>query len=106
MKSRKVHIVVLLTVLAAVATVVVFATQTGRSQFRQTGIRPTGISQSQQTRSNQSQTLPNKPTVKSTVRVTAAPSIFAAAAERNALLKNELTWTFGGKQQRGWYLYD
>ena len=31
---------------------------------------------------------------------------FASAATQNALLKNELTWTFGGKQQRGWYLYD
>ncbi len=30
---------------------------------------------------------------------------FAEAARRNALLRNELTWTFGSKQQRGWYLY-
>lgn len=29
----------------------------------------------------------------------------AEAAKRNALLSRELTWTFGGKQQRGWYLY-
>src|SRR5258708_39525744 len=26
-------------------------------------------------------------------------------AKRNALLSNSLTWTFGGKQQHGWYLY-
>lgn len=31
---------------------------------------------------------------------------FVAAAAQNATLRNELTWTFGGKQQRGWYLYD
>ncbi|HEU4506708.1 MAG TPA: D-alanyl-D-alanine carboxypeptidase family protein [Pyrinomonadaceae bacterium] len=31
---------------------------------------------------------------------------FADAAAKNALLRNDLTWTFGGKQQRGWYLYD
>ena len=31
---------------------------------------------------------------------------FADAAARNATLRNDLTWTFGGKQQRGWYLYD
>ncbi len=30
----------------------------------------------------------------------------SSAAARNVVLKNELTWTFGGKQQRGWYLYD
>ncbi len=33
-------------------------------------------------------------------------SLFASAAAENAGLRNELTWTFGGKQQRGWYLYD
>ncbi len=33
-------------------------------------------------------------------------STFAAAASRNTTLRNELKWAFGGKQQRGWYLYD
>ncbi len=33
-------------------------------------------------------------------------STFGAAAASNATLRNELSWTFGGKQQRGWYLYD
>ena len=29
----------------------------------------------------------------------------ADAAKRNALLSTELTWTFGSKQQQGWYIY-
>lgn len=33
-------------------------------------------------------------------------SAFAEAATTNVTLRNDLTWTFGGKQQRGWYLYD
>jgi zinc D-Ala-D-Ala carboxypeptidase len=33
-------------------------------------------------------------------------SAFTAATASNVTLRNELTWTFGGKQQRGWYLYD
>ena len=37
---------------------------------------------------------------------TATTSSFAAAATTNVTLRNDLTWTFGGKQQRGWYLYD
>ena len=37
---------------------------------------------------------------------TASASTFAAAATTNVTLRNDLTWTFGGKQQRGWYLYD
>jgi uncharacterized protein YcbK (DUF882 family) len=38
-------------------------------------------------------------------RESAALSAHSAASQRNALLINELNWTFGGKQQRGWYLY-
>src|SRR2546430_6315874 len=53
-------------------------------------------------------------TVKPTVMVTESrnsaaeksSSIFSDAAAQNAVLQNELTWTFGGKQQHGWYLYD
>lgn len=53
-------------------------------------------------------------TVKPAVRITDrntkpasnASALFAPAAAQNALLKNELLWTFGGKQQHGWYLYD
>jgi len=33
-------------------------------------------------------------------------SMLRIAASRNAELRNELSWTFGGKQQRGWYLYE
>ena len=40
-----------------------------------------------------------RPTKKSTAD-------FATAATANSTLRNDLTWTFGGKQQRGWYLYD
>ncbi len=32
-------------------------------------------------------------------------SAFDLAAEQNARLMNELNWTFGGKSQRGWWLY-
>ena len=30
----------------------------------------------------------------------------SAVVAQNVVLKNDLSWTFGGKQQRGWYLYD
>lgn len=41
---------------------------------------------------------------KKTAAVSRSP--FSAAATTNVGLRNDLTWTFGGKQQRGWYLYD
>src|SRR2546421_7902149 len=49
-----------------------------------------------------------KPTVLVTDRAvnSTVPSLFATAATENATLRNELTWTFGSKQQHGWYLYD
>lgn len=40
----------------------------------------------------------------SSSRNTSSP--FVAAATQNTQLRNDLTWIFGGKQQRGWYLYD
>jgi D-alanyl-D-alanine carboxypeptidase len=35
----------------------------------------------------------------------ASASAFVAAASRNLTLRDTLSWAFGGKQQRGWYLY-
>ena len=37
---------------------------------------------------------------------TSNTSSLATAATTNVTLRNDLAWTFGGKQQRGWYLYD
>lgn len=36
---------------------------------------------------------------------TSSHSSLGEAATRNAQFSNELNWTFGSKQQRGWYLY-
>jgi zinc D-Ala-D-Ala carboxypeptidase len=49
-----------------------------------------------------------KPTILLTDRRTTAGETAAAlklAAENNTALRYELIWTFGGKQQHGWYLY-
>ena len=78
---------------ALVGGVVALAARTGRSQ-----------SQKPQTQSP----------VKRTSSVRESPgsasrnevSAFAAAAEQNPIFKTEMTWTFGGKVQHGWYLYD
>ena len=39
-------------------------------------------------------------------RSEAASSVFSEATARNALLRNDLNWSFGSKAQHGWYLYD
>lgn len=89
MKNRSVHLLVIIVAFAAVASVVAFAPRGSQGQSR---------------------TSPRKPPVKSTVLTTAtntrAPATASAAAAQNQVLRNDLSWTFGGKQQRGWYLYD
>jgi D-alanyl-D-alanine carboxypeptidase len=50
-----------------------------------------------------------RPTKKSPVTKTSSvtsTAAFGTIATANTTLRNDLTWTFGGKQQRGWYLYD
>lgn len=90
MKNRKVHLLVIIGVIAVVASVVGFTA------------RGSG---------NQSRSTTSKPAIKSTVSTnvpkpkTAATAKSTAAAQ-NQIFRDELTWTFGGKQQRGWYLYD
>jgi D-alanyl-D-alanine carboxypeptidase len=46
----------------------------------------------------------SKPAAEVTSKV-AAPAAFDSAALRNSQLQSSLGWTFGGKQQSGWYLY-
>ncbi|MCM3905927.1 MAG: D-alanyl-D-alanine carboxypeptidase family protein [Pyrinomonadaceae bacterium] len=49
-----------------------------------------------------------KPTASVRAKATEAAiesTTFGPAATRNGLLRSELNWTFGGKQQRGWQLY-
>lgn len=38
--------------------------------------------------------------------VSLAKPVFAAAVEQNLNFKNNVSWAFGGKPQRGWYLYE
>jgi D-alanyl-D-alanine carboxypeptidase len=86
MKNRRVHILVIIAALAAVVAGVSFAATGSRGQSR-------------------------KPKSESPVKLTSSTSTktstaFTEAAARNVSLKNEVSWIFGGKQQRGWYLYD
>src|ERR1044072_9584238 len=87
MKNRRVHLLIVLVLFVALATFTLFTARTSSGQATRQKSSPT--------------------TTRATSRVTpAANAAFATAATQNATLRNELTWTFGGKQQRGWYLYD
>lgn len=90
MKNRKVHLLVIIGLIVAVASVVGFTASGSGNQSRSTTSKP----------AIKSTVSTNVPKPKSTATAT------SAAAAQNQIFRNELTWTFGGKQQRGWYLYD
>ncbi|HJT68458.1 MAG TPA: D-alanyl-D-alanine carboxypeptidase family protein [Pyrinomonadaceae bacterium] len=90
MKSRRVHLLILLLVFFALATFTLFTARTSSGQATRQKSGPA-----------------TSPATRATSRITPnANAAFATAATQNAALRNELTWTFGGKQQRGWYIYD
>ena len=88
MKIAKVHIALVLILLVAVVATVSITAGSSRGQSSRTKDAPSIT-----------------PTTRVTSRTIPTPA-FAAAATQNASFKNELSWTFGGKQQHGWYLYD
>ena len=82
MKKIIIHVLVVVGVLAVIVSAVSFAASQGPRSSNKTPVKPV------------------------TRIETATSSTLTAAASQNATLRNELSWTFGGKQQRGWYLYD
>ena len=100
MKTFGFHSVQVLCVLVMVSGVAILAARSGHGQ--------TPAAAKTESQSPKTETL-----VKSTILTTDRPAMkeaelapFAEAAAQNALLRNDLAWTFGSKQQQGWYLYD
>ena len=91
MKGRRIHFVVIVVGIALAAGALTSAARTSRGQSpkarNESPVKPTSLVRAVNPAS-----------------ANAAPAL-VAAAEKNAVLKNELNWTFGGKPQRGWYLY-
>jgi LAS superfamily LD-carboxypeptidase LdcB len=105
MKVLSFRIVQLIAVIALVTVVATLATRGSRGQA------PAAKNETQQKTEappQKSETLV-KPTVLTTERApasTAAISPFADAVTQNTAFRNDLIWTFGSKQQHGWYLYE
>ena len=109
MKTLRIRVVQLLSAIIVIAGVALLAERNGRGQTPQ----PKSESQTQSPRDSQTQ-LPKtetlvKPTVLATdrpVTTSASVALFPEAATQNTLLHTDLIWTFGKKEQHGWYLYD
>jgi D-alanyl-D-alanine carboxypeptidase len=97
MKNPRLHILLAVALLLVVATVVSVAALTSPSQSRRSKTaspkRPVQLTSRPSTASANSSS-------------SSAAAAFSGAAAQNVVLRNEVNWTFGGKSQRGWYLYD
>ena len=96
MKIATVHIALVVAVLAAIVAVIFTSAPSSRGEVLQPNTQAVVKAAALVDQAR------NAPA--STSRNTS--SAFVAAATQNMQLRNELSWTFGGKQQRGWYLYD
>lgn len=101
MKNIRIRIVVILCALAIVAGVASLAARDSRGQSRRSKNDSTTISSATDSRAEPASLL-------TTVSAATKPvsTALPEAQAQNAVLRNELDWSFGSKQQHGWYLYD
>src|ERR1051325_8996444 len=101
MKHKKAHVALFSAVVFAVALLAALAARTGYGQSQSKNDNAALLVEGNHL----------QPTAVVRERRAAAPATaeestaFTAAAGRNSALRYELSWAFGGKQQRGWYLY-
>lgn len=111
MKTLGFRVVQFFSLLIVLSGVAVLAERSGRSQTQQLKTEPqvqTQKTDAAKTDGAKTDSLV-KPTVLATdrsVNSTANATTFNNAAGQNSLLHSNLVWTFGKKEQHGWYLYD
>lgn len=105
MKHRRIHIVVFVAALALIGGVTGSRRGHSESTNRTSEEGRLASAVSDERGKAPIPDLKNGPRLESTL-TTPQHNRFADAAVMNAVLRNDLNWTFGGKQQRGWYLYD
>jgi D-alanyl-D-alanine carboxypeptidase len=104
MKHKKAHVAVLSAIVFALAGLAALAARTGygQSQPKDKTSAPAVVVEGNHL---QPTAAVRGRRAEAPVVTSAGSSAFGAAAARNSSLRYELSWAFGGKQQRGWYLY-
>jgi zinc D-Ala-D-Ala carboxypeptidase len=100
MKLFRIRAVPWLVVLAVLLVVAMFEANSGRGQT-QSPPKPSGVD----TESKIKPTVLTPDTRGASTGESTGDALLSASAARNAAFRKELAWTFGGKQQSGWYLY-
>jgi D-alanyl-D-alanine carboxypeptidase len=98
MKYFRVHLALFFVGLAVFAAIIFLSSKTSRGQSQDAG--KTGVKRILKPIAPDS----DKRAADAT-KIEDDSSVFGVAASRNSVLRTELNWTFGGKQQHGWYLY-
>jgi D-alanyl-D-alanine carboxypeptidase len=109
MKKYKVHAFVFTAVLAAAVALASFVAEPGHGQS-QAAAGQSAATSLEKSPAGAAAERALQPTAavrerRTETEASASAAAFASAATRNAQLRYELDWTFGGKQQRGWHLY-
>ena len=110
MKHKKTHLVVFSVALATLLALAALVAKTGHGQSAlssrastgqpaESGLQPTAAIRERRVAPAASTPAPDATS-------DGSATLFSAAASRNSALKFELDWAFGGKQQRGWYIYE
>jgi D-alanyl-D-alanine carboxypeptidase len=98
MKQKKTQLAVFALALAALVGLVTLVSRTGYGQSQV-------VEKAAATPALKPLALVEKRTAVAAAAEKKDSTLYAGAAARNTILKYELSWAFGGKQQRGWYLY-
>jgi D-alanyl-D-alanine carboxypeptidase len=114
MNHKKAHVALFSAIVLALAALAATAARTGygQSQLKEqttapavvvegNHLRPTAIVRERRAEAPSTESS----TSSASTEASGAGAIFGAAATRNTALRYELDWAFGGKQQRGWFLY-
>jgi hypothetical protein len=109
MKQKKVQVAVFAAAVFALAALAALAARTGygQSQSKEQTATPAVLVEGNHLQPTAAvrERRANEVSNPSASTEDSGATLFGAAAARNTALRYELSWAFGGKQQRGWYLY-
>jgi D-alanyl-D-alanine carboxypeptidase len=110
MKHKKAHVAVLSAIVFALAALAALSARTGygQSQTKEQAATPAVVVEGNHllpTAVVRERRAGGPSTENAAPHEASNTSLFSAAATRNTALRYELAWAFGGKEQRGWYLY-
>lgn len=103
--KKKTHLVVFTLALAALATLLTLVARTGYGQSQAKEQAGAALSAAAVNAGRDEAAPGAAGAARKAEAGEANASLFSAAAARNTVLRYDLDWAFGGKQQRGWYLY-